>query len=31
MRAMKTVMPLGGDTLKGRFIALEPLGAAKRD
>src|SRR5689334_20400869 len=28
---MKTVTPLGGDILKGRFIALEPLSAANRD
>jgi hypothetical protein len=28
---MKTVTPLGGSTLKGRFIALEPLSGANRD
>ena len=28
---MKPVAPLGGDLLKGRFIALEPLSTANRD
>ena len=28
---MNKVTPLGGSTLKGRFIALEPLSAANRD